>query len=183
MMATTRSKRSDPSIWYTDSGASDHFSPYKELFQTFHILKEPAEIDIAEGTAIGIAKGTVRITVIEEDNKEIELELNNVIYIPNMSSNLFSLMAVYDLGYETRITPGHGLRILHNVVLVTFSTGYEPGSALEPKGPSPCRLGVIKVEVHRCRQERNLESWLRVIWPNLSPAICHHRTRADPPTE
>ena len=109
MMAITRSKRSDPSIWYTDSGASDHFSPYKELFQTFHILKEPAEIDIAEGTAIGIAKGTVRITVIGGDNKETELELNNVIYAPNMSSNLFSLMAVYDLGYETRITPGHGL--------------------------------------------------------------------------
>jgi|SRR5579859_189277 len=119
MMATMRSKRkADPSIWYTDSEASDHFSLYKELFQTFHILKKPAEIDIAKGIAIGTAKGTVRITVIEENNKETELKLNNVIYASNMSSNLFSLMAAYDLGYETRITPGHGLRILHNNVLV-----------------------------------------------------------------
>src|SRR5438105_8065403 len=103
MMATIRSKRkSNPSIWYTDSGASDHFSPYKELFQTFQLLKEPAEIETAEGTAIGTAKGTVRITVIEGDNEEIELELSNVIYVPNMSFNLFSLMAAYDLGYETR---------------------------------------------------------------------------------
>jgi len=50
------------------------------------------------------------------------LELNNVIYAPNMSSNLFSLMAVYDLEYETRIIPGHGLRILHNDVLVAQTT-------------------------------------------------------------
>src|SRR5579859_4777204 len=119
MMATIKFKRkADPSIWYTNSEASDHFFPYKELYQTFHILKEPAEIDIAKETAIETAKGTVRITVIEEDNKKMELELNNVIYVPNMSSNLFSLIAAYDLGYKTRITSGHSLGILHNNVLV-----------------------------------------------------------------
>jgi hypothetical protein len=128
MMATMRSKgKSDSSIWYTDSGASDHFSPYKELFQTFHIFKEPAEIETAEGTATGTAKGTIRITVIGGDNKETELELSNVIYAPNMSSNLFSLMAAYDHGYETRITPGHGLRILYNDVLVAQTTREQGG--------------------------------------------------------
>jgi len=128
MMATTRSKgKTDPSIWYTDSGASDHFSPYREHFETFHVLKEPTEIDTAEGTAIGTAKGTVRIRVIGGDNKETDLELNNVIYAPNMSSNLFSLMAAYDLGYETRITPGHGLRIFYNGALVAQTTREQGG--------------------------------------------------------
>ena len=41
------------------------------------------------------------ITVMSQDNVKMELQLNNVIYAPNMSSNLFSLMAAYDLGYET----------------------------------------------------------------------------------
>src|SRR2546423_7088153 len=93
-MPITRSKgKTDPSIWYTDSSASDHFSLYREQFQTFYVLKEPTEIDTAEGTPIGTAKGMVRIRVIGGDNKEMDLELKNVIYVPNMLSNLFSLMA------------------------------------------------------------------------------------------
>jgi len=35
-----------------------------------------------------------------------------------MMANLFSLMAVYDIGYKTRIRSGHGLRIFHEDVLV-----------------------------------------------------------------
>ena len=128
MMVTMRPKeKSDCSIWYTDSGASDHFSPYKELFQTFHALKEPSEIETAEGTATGTAKGTIKITVVGGDNKEAELKLSNIIYAPNMSSNLLSLMIAYDLGYKTRIMPGHGLRILYNDILVARTTRKQGG--------------------------------------------------------
>ena len=130
MMATTvgaAKRQSDPSIWFTDSGASDHFSPFKDLFQTFHKLDKPTMIETAEGTAIGTAKGTITLTVIGENNAETELQLNNVIYAPNMSANLFSLMAAYDLGYETRMTPGHGLRIFHKDALVLKATRDQGG--------------------------------------------------------
>ena len=111
-------RQTNPGIWYTDSGASDHFSPHKELFESFHELEKSTIIETAEGNAVGTATGKITITVLGENDDEIELQLNNVIYAPNMSSNLFSLMAAYDLGYETRITPGYGLRILHKDTLV-----------------------------------------------------------------
>ena len=130
MMATTvdaAKRQSDPSVWFTDSGASDHFSPFKDLFQTFHKLDKPTMIETAEGTAIGTAKGSITLTVIGDNNMETELLLNNVIYAPNMTANLFSLMAAYDLGYETRITPGYGLRIFHENALVLKATRDQGG--------------------------------------------------------
>src|SRR5271169_3570604 len=111
-------RQSGPHIWYTDSGASDHFSPHRDLFGTFHKLDEPMVIETAEGTAIGTGIGTITITVLSENDIEMELQLNNVVYAPSMSTNLFSLMAAYDKGYETRITPGHGLRVFHGEELV-----------------------------------------------------------------
>ena len=118
MSPTSPKRQSGPHIWFTDSGASDHFSPHREPLQTFRKLDEPISIETAEGTAIGTGMGTITITVLGKDDIETELQLNNVIYAPNMSSNLFSLTAAYDRGFETRITPGYGLRIFHSETLV-----------------------------------------------------------------
>ena len=76
MMATTvgaAKRQSDFNIWFTDLEASNHFSPFKSLFQTFHKLDKPTTIETAEGTAIGTAKGTITLTVIGESNAETEL--------------------------------------------------------------------------------------------------------------
>ena len=121
MSATVPKRQSDPHVWFTDSGASDHFSPHRDLFETFHKLEEPIYIETAEGTAMGTGQRTITITVLGKDDIETELQLNDVIYAPSMSSNLFSLMAAYDRGYETRITPAYGLRIFHEDVLITNS--------------------------------------------------------------
>src|SRR5579859_7294256 len=121
MSATVPKRQSDPHVWFTDSGASDHFSPHRDLFETFQKLEEPIYIETTEGTAMGTGQGTITITVLSKDDIETELQLNDVIYAPSMSSNLFSLMAAYDRGYETRITPAYGLRIFHEDVLITNS--------------------------------------------------------------
>ena len=65
--------------------------------------------------------------VLGKDDIETELQLNDVIYAPNMSSNLFSLTAAYDKGYETRITPGYGLRIFHGETLVAAAIRDQEG--------------------------------------------------------
>jgi transposase InsO family protein len=129
LMATamTPKQQSEPKIWYTDSGASDHFSPNRSLFKTFRTLDEPIPIETAQGTAIGIGTGTITLTVLGKDDIETELQLNNVIYAPNMTSNLFSLMAAYDRGFETRITPGYGLRIFHGETLVATTVRVRGG--------------------------------------------------------
>src|SRR5271169_5018655 len=132
MMATTAGpespkRQSNPHVWFTDSGASDHFSPHRNLFTTFRKLEKPVVIETAEGTAVGKGIGTITITVIGENDIESILDLNNVIYAPNMSSNLFSLMAAYDLGYETRITPGLGLNIFREDILIAKTVRNQGG--------------------------------------------------------
>src|ERR1700733_14124230 len=97
LMATTTSavvpkRQSGPHIWFTDSGASDHFSPHRDLFETFRTLEEPIYIETAEGTAMGTGMGRITITVLGKEDTETDLQLNDVIYAPNMSSNLFSLV-------------------------------------------------------------------------------------------
>src|SRR5579859_453666 len=118
LMATSPKRQSAPHIWFTDSGASDHFSPHKDLFTTLRKLEEPICIETAEGTATGTGIGTITITVLSENNIEMDLQLNDVVYAPSMSSNLFSLASAYDRGYETRMTPGYGVRIFHGEELV-----------------------------------------------------------------
>src|SRR5277367_2465981 len=132
LMATTTSaaipkRQSGPHTWYTDSRASDHFSPHKELFETFRKLEEPIYIETADGTVTGTGMGTITVTVMGGDELETELQLNNVIYAPNMSSNLFSLMAAYDKGFETRITPGHGLRIFYRGAVIATTVRVHGG--------------------------------------------------------
>jgi hypothetical protein len=99
MRARVPKQQSGPHIWLTDSGALDHFSPHRNLFMTFRKLEEPIYIKTAEGTAIGTGIETLTIDHSSwKDQLENEIQLNNVIFAPNMSSNLFSLAATYDRG-------------------------------------------------------------------------------------
>src|SRR2546423_96859 len=65
MMAVSRNSlaKTPATHWYLDSGSSDHFSPYKELFDVLKPLSKPIEINTAEGTAYGIAKGRIQLSV------------------------------------------------------------------------------------------------------------------------
>lgn len=115
MMAVSRtsSTKTPANHWYLDSGSSDHFSPYEELFDVLHPLSKPMEISTAEGTAYSIARGRIQLTV-KVDNKSIDIVLNNVFYAPDMQSNLLSTNVLFDLGYEISMKPGVGTRILKN---------------------------------------------------------------------
>src|SRR5579871_2868131 len=120
-------RQSGPEVWFADSGASDHFSPYRSLFNTFQELEEHVTIETAEGTVTGTGTGTIVLTVLGKDDIETELQLNNVIYAPDMSSNLFSLAAAYDRGFETRMTPGYGIRIFYRETLVATTIRVQGG--------------------------------------------------------
>ena len=109
---------------------------------------------------MGTGIGTATITVLGGEDVETELTLNDVIYAPNMSSNLFSLAAVYDKGFETRITPGYGLRIFHEDTLVAQSlrvagglfqlkTPHDSAVALAAQVREPVRELDVKISRHR----------------------------------
>jgi hypothetical protein len=115
MMAVSRTSfpKTPPTHWYLDSGSSDHFSPYEQLYESLQYLPEPIEINTAEGTAYGIAKGRIHLTV-KSGNDSTDIILNNVMYAPDMQSNLLSTTVLYDLGFEILMKPGIGTRIMKN---------------------------------------------------------------------
>src|SRR3984885_12010336 len=163
MMATVMGpavpkRQSGPYIWFTDSGASDHFSPHRDLFTTFHTLEEPIYTETAEGTAMGTGMGRITITVLGKDDTETDLELNDVIYAPNMSSNLFSLAAAYDKGFETRITPGYGLRIFHNDTIVAKSVRVAGGLF---RLKTPTDAFALAAQVTSATPELDIDIWHR----------------------
>ena len=127
MTTTTPKRQSGPNIWFIDSRTSDHFSSHREFFSTFRKLDESTFIETAEGTAMGTGIETIILVILGKNDIEMELQLNNVIYASNMSTNLFSLMATYDKDYETRITPGYGLRIFHGETLIIIAIRDEGG--------------------------------------------------------
>src|SRR5256714_1885184 len=181
MMAMTVKRQSDPIVWYADSGASDHFSPHRHLFKTFRTLEEPKTIDTAEGTAIGTGIGTIEITVIGQDNVETELQLNNVIYAPTMHSNLFSLGAAYDLGYETRITPGKGLRVFHKDTVVIQTIREESGLFQIIMAPQTAHAKAAQIDAKKVDTvpELDMEIWHRRMGHLNEDYVRKLRTMAD----
>jgi hypothetical protein len=76
--ATTKRSKVDPTKWFLDSAASEHFTPHKHLFESYEELKQPSEIVTAEGnTVYGIGKGTITVEAIA-GNKVNILHLENV---------------------------------------------------------------------------------------------------------
>ena len=53
---------SDQEKWYLDSVASEYFSPYRDIFETYEELSKSYEIVMTEGnTVYGIDKGKIMV--------------------------------------------------------------------------------------------------------------------------
>jgi hypothetical protein len=116
--AGEKQSKSDPSKWYIDSAASEHFSPYKHLFESYQELSNPHEITTAEGNTVkGIGKGSITIQAMAGSDI-ISLTFKDVTYAPDMDANLLSTTTLYDLGFEVSSKPGLGVRILKDDILI-----------------------------------------------------------------
>jgi hypothetical protein len=92
-------------VWYIDSGATQHFSPHKELFIELEDI-ENYKVNIANGSSIDVTgKGKVEITVLENDTPKI-ITVNNVHYAPKMSFNLLSVSQLDQNGTEILFSKG-----------------------------------------------------------------------------
>ena len=91
MMASVGSHLANPTDtdWYVDSGASSHMSPFRDLFLNFKNIRNiPIRVgnnEVVHATSMG----NISIPLVA-NGQTMDVVLNNVLYMPDLSNNLFS---------------------------------------------------------------------------------------------
>lgn len=85
--------------WFLDSGASEHMAHDRSLFESLHKLKQPVIIQTAKSGVSLFAhhKGRVVTHAIVGD-KKIRINMEDVLFIPELSLNLLSLRRLENSG-------------------------------------------------------------------------------------
>ena len=111
-------------LWHADSGASQHMTDQRWAFTTFR----PIESGVWPVNGIGKKRlqvrglGTVRVRG-EVDKVVLKGVLQEVLYVPKLGANLFSVSSATRNGYEVSFS-GDGVKVLKNAkVLAVGSRG------------------------------------------------------------
>eukprot|EP00794_Sanderia_malayensis_P005845 gene5845-6544_t len=87
-------------VWYVDSGASRHMSSNKEWMQDYAKLAIPEKIRLGDNRLVEAeGKGTVWIK-LKVGDKYKPAELSDVLYVPSLNKNLFSVSTVTKKGFS-----------------------------------------------------------------------------------
>ncbi|UYV66529.1 hypothetical protein LAZ67_4001965 [Cordylochernes scorpioides] len=106
--------------WIADSGATDHMTFRREWFSTFEEIPEGVHpVCLGDGKKI-YAKGKGNINILSYvDSQKINATLLDVLYIPELETNLFSISTATKHGL-TLICKGNQIKLTKNSkVLVT----------------------------------------------------------------
>lgn len=86
--------------WYLDSGASQHMSPTRQWFINYQELPKPTQVRIGNGDVI-FAVGKGKIDILAFDGSQWKRKyLAEVLYVPKLKCNLFSLSSALDKGLK-----------------------------------------------------------------------------------
>ena len=86
--------------WVLDSGATDHMTNRREWLLDYTELKTPIVVRIGNGTAISaIGKGRINVLCFVNDRWQ-QNHMTDVLYVPKMHVNLFSLSTALDKGLQ-----------------------------------------------------------------------------------
>ena len=86
--------------WFVDSGATEHMCCNKEMFATYRSLHVQWSVKIGDGSEIfALGVGSVKIKAFN-GNQWVDSVIENVLYVPALKLNLFSVCAVTDKGYN-----------------------------------------------------------------------------------
>ena len=100
--ALSASVNTQPDSWVIDSGATCHVCNDDKLFNNIRYLKEPQEVTLGDGhilEAIGI--GVVELQANLADEKTRRCKPHDVLYVPQLSYNLFSVSRATEMGKTT----------------------------------------------------------------------------------
>eukprot|EP00794_Sanderia_malayensis_P000826 gene826-122_t len=83
-------------IWYIDSGASQHMSCNKNWMKNYNEFSVPEKVRLGDNRTVeALGKGTVWLRVMA-DGQYKPVEMSDVLYVPSLIKNLFSVRAVVD---------------------------------------------------------------------------------------
>ena len=86
--------------WWMDSGATEHMCFDVEQFSSVKSMAGNRQVRVGNGTLVDVC-GTGTVQVQAWNGSEwIETELNNVLLVPSLAVNLFSLSTALDKGFE-----------------------------------------------------------------------------------
>ena len=99
LMARTDSELNRSNVWYLDTGCSNHMTGHKEWFVTLDEAVK-TKVKFADDRTVQ-AEGMGQILVQRKDGKESFI--SNVLYVPNMKSNLLSLGQLLEKNYKIKM--------------------------------------------------------------------------------
>ena len=80
--------------WIIDSGASAHMTYDFDIFSSYEQFKSPEPVVLGDGNkCFAIGTGTVILNVYANDSTSSELTLQNVLFVPKLNNNFFSVSA------------------------------------------------------------------------------------------
>ncbi|CAB3993668.1 gag-pol poly [Paramuricea clavata] len=91
------------STWYIDSGASQHMSYDKEMMVDYVHFVNPQRVRLGDKRVVeALGKGTVWLK-IKAENDYKPARLVDVLYVPDLAKNLFSVSVVAKRGYSVEL--------------------------------------------------------------------------------
>lgn len=112
--------------WLADSGASHHMTMNRSWFYEFEpITNNKLTITVGNsGIVYANGRGSVQVSAYV-GNKKIEHKLVNVLYVPEIRCNLFSLGSAADNGVEAKISKDNLKLIRNNQVVAVGSRVFD----------------------------------------------------------
>lgn len=92
-------KEDQKDIWIKDSGASNHYCNNKEILHQYKEYKENRKVEVASGISYNIiGEGKILVNSFLPKNENRLVEIKNVYYVPEFSTNLISTISLQSKG-------------------------------------------------------------------------------------
>lgn len=145
------------SKWYLDSGASEHMSNNKVLFDRLEKLETPVVIQTAKSGVNMVARFKGRVTACAVvHGEEIEIRIDDVLYIPELSLNLLSLRRLENSGKKVIFFGG---RVTVEVDGEVVATGRQHGRLYCMDFECVKQRGATSSALMTGRVSKQLELW------------------------
>lgn len=88
-------------LWIADSGATSHMCNQESWFRECHWYKEPKTVSVGDSRPVSVLGiGTVDV-LCENGQSTLAATLEDVLFVPNLATNLLSIGKVVDKGIST----------------------------------------------------------------------------------